>query len=237
MDGSVSDAEAPARAGEQQGAGLDEDPLLARLRAGDSAAFAEIVRAWSPAMLRLARTFVASDATAQDVVQETWLAVVHGLSNFEGRASVRTWVFRILVNRGKTRGVREARTIPFASLGPEDLEGDSVEPSRFRGAGDQWPGHWSPGAAPTAWEPSPEDHAIAGEIRVRLAAALAELPERQRVVVSLRDVHGMDGDEVCDLLGLSQANQRVLLHRGRAKLRQSLEDYYRHDGGRVGATR
>jgi RNA polymerase sigma-70 factor (ECF subfamily) len=237
MDGSVSDAEAPARAGEQQGSGLDEDPLLARLRAGDSAAFAEIVRAWSPAMLRLARTFVASDATAQDVVQETWLAVVHGLGNFEGRASVRTWVFRILVNRGKTRGVREARTIPFASLGPEDLEGDSVEPSRFRGAGDQWPGHWSPGAAPTAWEPSPEDHAIAGEIRVRLAAALAELPERQRVVVSLRDVHGMDGDEVCDLLGLSQANQRVLLHRGRAKLRQSLEDYYRHDGGRVGATR
>ena len=148
---------------------------------------------------------------------------MHGLDNFEGRSSVRTWVFRILVNRGKTRGVRDARTVPMASLGPEDLEGDAVDPSRFRGAGDQWPGRLASGSAHRSLgNPLPRTMRSPERSAVALRRLCAELPERQRVVVSLRDVHGMDGEEVCDLLGLSQANQRVLLHRGRAKLRQSL---------------
>lgn len=234
-DGSVVDPDAVDVLAEEaapRSPDTAEAALLARLRDGDSNAFAEVVRSWSPAMLRLARTFVSSEATAQDVVQETWLAVVHGLEKFEGRSSIRTWTFRILVNRGKTRGVRDARTIPVASFGTDDPDTPAVDPSRFRGVDDQWPGHWVSGAQPKAWQPSPEDLALAGEIRGQLGAALRDLPERQRVVVSMRDVHGMSGEEVCDLLGLSQANQRVLLHRGRAKLRQALEDYYYNDGRR-----
>lgn len=200
--------------------------LLARLRAGDEAAFAEIVDAWSPMLLRVARTFVSTDASAQEIVQETWLAVVKGLDRFEGRSSLRTWVFRILTNLGKTRGVREARAVPWSSLAPED-SGPTVDPTRFRGSDDQWAHNWTPAGAPTAWEPSPEDALLAGEIRGEVARALEGLPDRQRVVVSLRDVHGLSSDEVCAALDISAANQRVLLHRGRAHLRAVLEDYYR----------
>jgi RNA polymerase sigma-70 factor (ECF subfamily) len=206
--------------------------LVDRLRAGDAAAFAQLVEDWSPSMLRLARTYVSTRASAEEIVQETWLAVIRGLDRFEGRSSLRTWVFRIVTNQAKTRGVREARTVPWSSVVPED-HGPTVDPDRFRGPGDQWPGGWTVEGQPTAWEPSPESSAIAGEIRARLAVALAELPERQRVVVSLRDVHGLSSDEVCDALGITTANQRVLLHRGRAGLRASLEDYYRDAGAEV----
>lgn len=201
--------------------------LVARLRAGDESAFTYVVDAWSPMMVRVARTFVSTDASAQEIVQETWLAVVRGLERFEGRSSVRTWVFRILTNLGKTRGVREARSVPWSSFSSADSTGATVDPSRFRGADDEWPQHWTPVGSPRAWTPTPEDAALAGEIRRQVASALQDLPERQRTVVSLRDVHGMSADEVCVTLDISAANQRVLLHRGRARLREQLEDYYR----------
>jgi RNA polymerase sigma-70 factor, ECF subfamily len=205
----------------------EDTVLVASLRSGDESAFARVVDAWSPMMLRVARTFVSTDASAQEIVQEAWLAVVRGLDRFEGRSTLRTWVFRILTNLGKTRGVREARTVPLSSLSPTGAAGPTVDPSRFRGADDEWANHWTPVGSPRAWSPSPEDAALSGEIRSKVLSALQELPERQRTVVSLRDVDGMSADEVCVALDISSANQRVLLHRGRAQLRQKLEDYYR----------
>ena len=205
--------------------GEAEAKLVDQLRAGDAEAFARIVQEWSPSMLRLARSHVSTDASAEELVQETWLAVIRGLAGFEGRSSLRTWVFRILSNQAKTRGVREARTVPWSSLAVDE-DGPTVDPDRFRGAADTWPGGWTPAGAPGPWEPTPESSVIAGEIRGLLRTALQHLPERQRVVVTLRDVHGLTSDEVCDVLGLSAENQRVLLHRGRARLRASLEDYY-----------
>jgi len=201
--------------------------LLDRLRRGDADAFTSLVDSWSPVMLRVARSFVSTDSSAQEVVQETWLAVLRGLDGFEGRSSLRTWVFRILTNLGKTRGVREARTVPWSSVDDSEGGGRTMDPSRFRGAHDQWPDHWTPLGAPRRWVPSPEEAVVMSEVRGLVAAALDELPERQRVVVSMRDVVGMAADEVCEALQISPENQRVLLHRGRARLRQSLEDYYR----------
>lgn len=214
----------PRPAENHDGAELE---LLRLLRSGDEATFSHVVAAWSPMLLRVARSFVSTDASAQEVVQETWLAVVRGLDRFEGRSSLRTWVFRILANIGKTRGVREARSVPWSSLSPADGEGPTVDPGRFRGPEDEWPQHWTPVGSPRPWEPSPEDAAVAGEIRGEVARALSDLPERQRTVVSLRDVHGMTSDEVCTALEITAANQRVLLHRGRARMRTALEDYYR----------
>lgn len=195
---------------------LAEDPdLLDRIRAGDQVAFASIVRSWSPAMLRVALAHVHSRATAEEVVQEAWLGVVAGLDRFEGRALLRTWVFRILVNVARRHGRREARM-------SAELDGPTVDPDRFRSDDDaRWPGHWRDGHAPTAWGPEPA--LLAAEFRDVLAAALRELPGRQRAVVELRDVHGMDAQEVCELLDLTPANQRVLLHRGHARLRTVLE--------------
>jgi RNA polymerase sigma-70 factor (ECF subfamily) len=204
---------------------LPADPVVvARLRARDETMFTVLIDAWSPGMLRAARAYVADDHTAHDVVQEAWLGVLRGIDRFEARSSLRTWAYRILVNRAKTRGVRDARAIPTAGLVPagED-QGPTVDPARFRGPGDPYPGHWR--SSPPAW-PSPEDDAVAAETRRELAAALAGLPARQRVVVTLRDVAGHSGQEVCDLLSISAANQRVLLHRGRAALRAALERHW-----------
>jgi RNA polymerase sigma-70 factor, ECF subfamily len=191
---------------------LTEDAhVVARLRAGDELAFAAVVRAWSPAMLRVARSHVHSHATAEEVVQEAWLGVVRALGGFEGRAQLRTWVFTILVNVARRHGERDARV-------SAELAGPTVDPGRFRGDDDPaWPRHWRDEAAPVAFEPEPA--LLAGEFRDVLAVALGELPERQRAVVELRDVHGFDAQEVCELLDLTPANQRVLLHRGRARLR------------------
>jgi RNA polymerase sigma-70 factor (ECF subfamily) len=204
--------------------GLPADAVIvARLRARDESMFAALIDAWSPGMLRAARAYVADHHTAQDVVQEVWLGVLRGIDGFGQRSTLRTWVYRILINRAKTRGVRDARTIPvsdLASAGEDHTP--AVDRARFQGAGDPYPGHWR--AVPPPW-PSPEDVAVATETRRHLAAALAELPHRQRIVVTLRDVDGYTSDEVCDLLSISAANQRVLLHRGRAALRNTLEGY------------
>lgn len=210
-----------------------DDDLVLRLRRGDETAFAEVVDGWSPMMLRVARLHVSTDASAEEIVQETWMAVVRGIGTFEGRSSVRTWVFRILTNLAKTRGVREARSVPMSSLAPADEDVPTVDPDRFRPADDEWPGHWRADAMPSRW-PSPERSVLSAEIRDEVGNALARLPERQRLVVTLRDVHGLTANEVCTVLHLSPANQRVLLHRGRAQVRAVLEDYYRDtdDGGR-----
>jgi RNA polymerase sigma-70 factor, ECF subfamily len=204
--------------------------LLERLRAGDQSAFAELVDSWSPMLLRVARLYVSTRATAEEVVQDTWLAVIEQLGRFEGRSSLRTWVFRILENQARTRGVRDARALPWSSaFGGDGMEesGPTVAPTRFRGPADRWPGGWTPEGRPTPWQPPPEDAAVASEIRRELGAALDELPARQRTVVELRDVHGLTSEEVCERLGVSPANQRILLHRGRARLRARLEDLYR----------
>ena len=206
---------------------VDDSELVDRLRRGDERAFAEVVSSWSPVMLRVARGHVSTDASCEEIVQETWMAVVRGLGAFEGRSSLRTWVFRILTNLAKTRGVREARSVPMSSWGPADETGPTVDADRFRSSDDQYPHNWTPVGAPVAWQPGPEQSAVAAETRQLLGGALCELPDRQRTVVTLRDVHGLTSDEVCSLLDLSAANQRVLLHRGRAKLRTVLEDYYR----------
>jgi RNA polymerase sigma-70 factor (ECF subfamily) len=201
-------------------------PLVARLRSGDADAFAEVVRAWSPMMLQAARSYVSTDASAQEVVQEAWLAMIRGLDKFEGRSSLRTWLLAILANIGRSRGVREARTLPVSSLGRDEDDGPAVDPDRFRGTDDKWPRNWTPLGKPRPWPSSPEEEIMAAESRTQLEHGLAALPERQRTVVALRDVHGLSSDEVSALLGLSAGNQRVLLHRGRSRLRGLLELHY-----------
>lgn len=200
-------------------AGADEQRLVAALRAGDEQAFADLVDGWSGWMLRLAREHVPSPAVAEEVVQEVWLAVLQGLDKFRGEASLRTWVYRIVVNQAKRRGVRERRSIPFASLADTDAA-TTVDPSRFQGPGEAHPGGWR--RFPEEW---PEHVALSREVREVVTAALAELSPRQRVVVALRDLDGHTADEVCELLDITAGNQRVLLHRGRAVVREHLERY------------
>lgn len=199
-----------------------DDVLVAGLRAGDEALFARLLDAWSPGMLRLARAFVTTPDSAAEVVQDAWLGVIEGVGRFAGRSSLRTWAYRILVNTAKRRRDRERRTVPWSSLGPED-RGPTVDPERFQGPDEPYPGHWR--EFPQPW-PSPEQHALAAETRARVAAAVERLPERQRVVIVLRDVEGYDAAEVCSILEISAANQRVLLHRARAVVRAELERYF-----------
>jgi RNA polymerase sigma-70 factor (ECF subfamily) len=201
--------------------GEDESELLASLRAGDEAAFVRLVNEWSRPMLLLARGFVSTAASAEEVVQDTWLAVIRGLGGFEGRAALRTWVYRILVNIAKTRGVREHRSIPWSSLGDGD-SGPTVDPDLFRGAGDPYAGGWR--SFPPDWRSAEED-LLDLEVQDHLRAALEQLPPRQRIVLTLRDVVGCSSGEVCELLEVSAANQRVLLHRARAACRAVLADY------------
>jgi RNA polymerase sigma-70 factor (ECF subfamily) len=176
---------------------------------------------YGAALLRLALLFVPTRAIAEEVVQETWLAVLTGLERFEERSSLKTWLFRILTNKAKTRGQREGRVVPFSSLAADgDEEAPSVDPDRFFGADHHASGHWS--APPMG---VPEERLLAGEARARIAAAIEALPPSQRAVIKLRDVEGFSAEEACNVLGLSETNQRVLLHRARSKVRAALEDY------------
>ena len=135
-------------------------------------------------------------------------------------------MFAILGNIGRSRGVREARTVPLSSLGPEAADGPAVDPDRFRGPDDRWPRNWTPLGKPRPWPRSPEEETMAAESRAQLENGLAKLPERQRTVVTRRDVHGLSSEEGSSLLGLSAGNQRVLLHRGRSRLRGLLELHF-----------
>jgi RNA polymerase sigma-70 factor (ECF subfamily) len=196
--------------------------LVARLRGRDEAAFALVLDAWSGGMARVARSVVSTYASADEVVQDTWLAVIQGIGAFEARSSLKTWVYRILVNTAKRRAMREGRHVSW-SLVPGEDDTPTVDPARFGGPGDHFPGHWL--AFPAPW-PSPERDMLAGEVHAHVEAALAALPERQRVVITLRDVEGYNSDEVCSILQISAANQRVLLHRARAFVRGKLEEYF-----------
>jgi RNA polymerase sigma-70 factor (ECF subfamily) len=201
---------------------VDDQELVQRARGGDEEAFALLVGRYSPMLLRLARMYVPTDALAEDVVQETWVAVVRGLGRFEGRSSFKTWLFRILVNRAKTRGVREHRSIPFASVGgATDEDGDggpTVDPARFTSEG-----AWT--SAPADWHDDPEAALDSAEALRIAREAIAELPERQKIVITLRDLEGLSSDEVRNVLDLTETNQRVLLHRARATVRKALEDW------------
>jgi RNA polymerase sigma-70 factor (ECF subfamily) len=200
-------------------AGDDRD-LVAALRAGDEQAFAALIDGWSGSMLRMARLHVPTDSVAEEVVQETWLAVLMGLDRFRGESSLRTWVYRILLNQAKTRGARERRTVPFASLMADD-DGPTVDPERFQGADEPYPGGWR--RFPDEW---PEHSVLSREVRQVVVRALDSLPPRQRVVVAMRDLEDHSADEVSELLDISLGNQRVLLHRGRAVVRAHLERYH-----------
>jgi RNA polymerase sigma-70 factor (ECF subfamily) len=188
----------------------DDARLLERLRSGDEAAFVTLVAGHQDAMLRLASTFVSSRAVAEEVVQDTWLGVVRGIDRFEGRSSLRTWLLAILVNRARTAGTREARSVAVGDAGP------AVDRARFDASGG-----WS--SPPEHWVEDAEQRLGAAELATHIHAALEQMPARQRAVVTLRDVDGLESDEVCELLSLSPGNQRVLLHRGRSQLRQALE--------------
>jgi RNA polymerase sigma-70 factor (ECF subfamily) len=202
----------------------DDRDLVAALRAGDEQAFAALVDGWSGSMLRMARLHVPTDSVAEEVVQDTWLAVLTGLDRFRGESSLRTWVYRILLNQAKTKGARERRTVPFASLTDDDdgsRDGPTVDPSRFQSAGDPHPGGWR--RFPDEW---PEHSVLSREVHQVVATALEGLPPRQRAVVALRDLDGHTAEEVSELLMITPGNQRVLLHRGRAVVRAHLERYY-----------
>jgi RNA polymerase sigma-70 factor (ECF subfamily) len=206
--------------------------LVALLRARDEATYVHLVESWAPTMTRIARTYVSTAETAAEVVQDTWVAVLTGIDRFEGRSSLRTWVFRILTNRATTRGAREDRTVPWSSLDVQDSS-PSVEPSRFRGSDDEYPGHWR--SFPQQW-PDPEQAAIQAEVHAAVAGAVEQLPHRQQVVLLMRDLLGFSSDEVCDVLGVSAANQRVLLHRARATVRSQLEQLFGSAAHEVAAT-
>jgi RNA polymerase sigma-70 factor (ECF subfamily) len=214
---------------DQSPASIAEKDILARLRAGDEHAFCQLVDAYGPLMLRMALGHVRTRAVAEEVVQEAWVGVLDGLDRFEGRASLKTWILRILVNRAKTRGEREARCVPFSSLSHAEDDEPAIDPARFLPAAHpRWPGHWA--IPPNSWAAMPADRLLARETLGFIRTAIADLPPRQQEVIVLRDVEGWDSEEVCSALGLSEGNQRVLLHRARSKVRAELGRYLESPG-------
>jgi RNA polymerase sigma-70 factor, ECF subfamily len=204
----------------------DEDGrLIAALCRGDADAFATLVDRHSRAMIRVAMAYVPTRAAAEEAVQETWIAVLRGIDGFEGRASLRTWIFRILTNVAMRAGTRERRSVPFSALAEAENTGEpSVDPDRFLPPDHElFPGHWA--IMPTRW-PTPDEGLLAGETREVIAAAVAELPVAQRTVIGLRDIEGWSSEEVCEALEISAGNQRILLHRARSRVRNAIEDYY-----------
>ena len=198
-----------------------EPALIEALRAGDERAFRSVFAQFDPLMRRVARGYARSDAVAEEIVQEAWLGVIRGIDRFEGRSSLKTWIFRILINVALTRAGREARTIPFSAAAPPSEDGSSVDPDRFFPPDhERWPGHWRLGPAP--WG-IPDERALAKELRGEILAAVDSLNDSQREVIALRDIGGWDSKEVCNALGISEVNQRVLLHRARSKVRAAVE--------------
>ncbi|MEO7910670.1 MAG: sigma-70 family RNA polymerase sigma factor [Roseiflexaceae bacterium] len=204
----------------------DEQRLVDSLRAGDESAFETLIDRYHNQLVRLAMLYVPSRAVAEDVVQETWLGVLQGLARFEGRSSLKTWIFRILTNRAQTRGQREGRSIPFSNLAAAEVgSGEtSVDSDQF------WPADhlaWANGwvSYPRNWNELPEERLLARETLARVQSAIAALPPSQREVITLRDVEGWSAEEVCNILEITETNQRVLLHRARAKVRREVEQY------------
>ncbi len=199
-----------------------EGSLLDALRGGDERAFASLIDQHTPAMLRLAQLYVPTRAIAEEVVQETWLAVVRGLGSFEGRSSLRTWIFRILLNKAKSSGLAERRNLPLDDLDGGDLEGlPVVDPARFAGLPR---GYWS--SPPNHWDELPEDRLLARETLAVVERAMEGLSRGQQAVFELRDLQHWTATEVCEALGITEANQRVLLHRARGRMRTAIEEYF-----------
>jgi RNA polymerase sigma-70 factor, ECF subfamily len=202
----------------------DDLSLVEALRRGDEAAFVALVDCYHASMLRVAMLYVPNRTLAEDVVQEAWLGVLRGLDRFEARSSLKTWIFRIVMNRARTRAEREARSVPFSAF--QDPEAESAEaavsPDRFRAA-DPWQGHWA--SPPRSWSELPEDRLLSKETAGCIDAAVQALPPTQREVITLRDIEGWTSTEVCNALEISETNQRVLLHRARSKVRRALECY------------
>jgi RNA polymerase sigma-70 factor, ECF subfamily len=200
-----------------------ERELIAGLRAGEDSAFMALMDMYGAMLLRLALMYVPSRAVAEDVVQDTWIGVLKGIDRFEGRSSLKTWIMRIVVNAARRRGVRDARTVPFSSLVPEDTEA-AVSPDRFQGPDEGFPGHWN--RYPSDWRSLPENVVTGQETTAIVMRAIAELPTQQRTVIAMRDVHGWTAEEVCAALDLSPGNQRLLLHRARSRVRAALERHF-----------
>jgi RNA polymerase sigma-70 factor (ECF subfamily) len=202
----------------------DDAALVRALRSGDEGSFAAAVDTYSPALLRLAMTFVRTRDLAEEAVQETWLSVMRGIDRFEGRSSFKSWLFTILRNTAIKRAERERHSMPMSSLVADEHDGPVLDPDRFLPADHpEWPGHWAIG--PTAW-PLPEERLMATEAREVIVGAIRTLPPAQRAVIALRDVEGWPAQEVCEALEVSEGNQRVLLHRARTKVRTALETYF-----------
>jgi RNA polymerase sigma-70 factor (ECF subfamily) len=204
-------------------ASVEDQELVARLRSGDEAAFGGLIDQYHGPLLRMARSYTRDAALAEEIAQDTWIALLDSLGRFEGRSSLKTWLFRIFVNVARSRLRKESRTVPFSELAPEDARDEPAVDSRRFAPGwlPRYGGHWM--SAPARWQDLPEEQAISKETRALIEGAIAGLPETQRAVITLRDVEGFEADEVCNLLGLSGTNQRVLLHRARAKVRRALE--------------
>jgi RNA polymerase sigma-70 factor (ECF subfamily) len=210
-------------------ASADDLYLIEQLRSGNEAAFEALIDRYATAMLRLAMLYVRSREVAEEVVQETWLAVLEGLGRFEGRSSLKTWMFRILTNCSITRAQREGRSIPLSSL--EDTDTDhaecAVDPDRFLPVDHQWSGHWV--SFPSNWQEMPEERLLSQETRARIHLAIEAMPPNQREIIVLRDIEGWTSEETCAFLGISEVNQRVLLHRARSKVRTVLEKYFEEE--------
>jgi RNA polymerase sigma-70 factor (ECF subfamily) len=207
---------------------VSDAELVAALRAGDEKAFEGLVERFHPSLVRVARLYVSSDAIAQEVAQETWLGVLNGLDRFEERSSLKTWIFRILANIAKTRGVREGRTVPFSATATAGDDGASVDPECFiPPEAERYPRHWA--VDPCAWSAEPDERLLSGEVRELIFRTIDGLPTNQRAAIVLRDVEGWSSDEVRNELGVGETNQRVLLHRARSKVRHALEDYFRDE--------
>jgi RNA polymerase sigma-70 factor, ECF subfamily len=212
---------------ERQGSDRDAE-LLARLRQGDEAAFAALVQDLTGPMLRVAMGYVRDRSVAEEVVQDAWVAVLNSLDRFEGRSSLRTWIFRIVMNRAISRFDKERRSLPFSALAGED-DGPSVEPDRFfPPTHPRSPGRWS--VPPLGWDSIPEEALASAETMTAIRTAVDGLPAGQRMVVTLRDLQGLTAAETCQILDISATNQRVLLHRGRTKVRRALEEHFDQAG-------
>jgi RNA polymerase sigma-70 factor (ECF subfamily) len=210
---------------EDHGGASEELRLIAALRSGDEAAFEALIERYHRSLLRLAMLYVPSHVVAEDVVQETWVGVFRGISSFEGRSSLKTWIFRILANRARTRGQQEGRSIPFSAAWSSDTDTSepAVDAERFLPPEHKYAGHWV--SFPRNWDALPEERLISQETRAQIEAAIETLPPSQREVITLRDMEGWSSEEVCNVLGVSESNQRVLLHRARSKVRRELERY------------
>jgi RNA polymerase sigma-70 factor (ECF subfamily) len=208
--------------GPHVGATADDQRLVAGLRSGDEAAFVEMVDRYHASLVRVAMRYVPGRAIAEEVVQDTWIGVIEGIDRFEGRSTLKTWLYRILIYRARARGERERRTTPISAL----LDDDStplVPTERFRGSDALWAGHWA--TPPRRWDGDAEARLLAGETRAVIDAAIGALSPAQRDVIVLRDVAQFGAADVCELLDVTEANQRVLLHRARSRVRAALEEY------------